>query len=70
LGVIGADPNVGASYTVYDTSTGQKLETLTDSQGLLDEGDYVGQTLQNVTVKDSLGSSVTLPVVVVKPHKY
>ena len=73
LGVNGEDPNVGATYTVYDTATGQKLETLTDSQGLFDGPDGPGfvssSPLQNVTVKDSLGSSVTVPVVVFIPGK-
>ena len=70
LAVVGADPNVGATYTVYNTSTGQELETLTDSQGLIGGGDYFGPVLQDVTVKDSLGSSVTVPVNVYIPRKY
>ena len=70
LGVNGEDPNVGATYTVYNTATGQKLETLTDSQGLIGGGDYFGPVLQDVTVKDSLGSSVTVPVNVYIPRKY
>ena len=73
LGVNGEDPNVGATYTVYNTATGQELETLTDSQGLFDGPDGPGfvssSPLQNVTVKDSLGSSVTVPVKVFIPGK-
>jgi len=71
LDVRGFDPNAGATYTVYVTSTGQEIATTTeDDNGQLSvSGDAVPDTYKGVTIKDSLGSSVSLPVKVVE-RKY
>jgi len=73
LNVEGWDVNAGATYTVYNTSTGTKIRTMTDRDGSLDGGGSgpAGSfpAPQNVTVKDSLGSSVTVPVTVLKPYR-
>jgi len=69
------DVNAGATYTVYNTSTGKEIGTMT---GLAYHGSWDGGASgpagsfpapQNVTVKDSLGSSVTVPVTVRKPYR-
>ena len=71
LGVNGVDPNEGATYTVYLTSTGQELGTMTDTNlGFLSWGGNGNPIPQNLTIKDSLGSSVTVPVVVEQQRKY
>ena len=73
LNVEGWDVNAGATYTVYATSTGTKIGTMTDRDGSLDGGGSgpAGNfpDPQNVTVKDSLGSSVSLPVILRPPYK-
>ena len=63
------DVNAGATYTVYATSTGTKIGTMTAyNDGLLDGGATGIPNPQNVTIKDSLGSSVSLPVILRKPY--
>ena len=63
------DVNAGATYTVYATSTGTKIGTMTAlNDGLLDGGAAGIPNPQNVTIKDSLGSSVSLPVILRKPY--
>jgi len=73
LNVEGWDVNAGATYTVYATSTGTKIGTMTDRDGSLDGGGSgpAGNfpDPQNVTVKDSLGSSVSMPVTLLKPYR-
>jgi hypothetical protein len=80
LQVSGFDVNVSATYTVYATSTGAKLGTLGEvnsGDGLPFNGD--GGLIanihlsplsvpQHITVKDTLGGSVTVPVTIVKPY--
>lgn len=68
--VNGYDVTYGATYTVYVTATGAKLGTITnrapDNGG---DGSFVGSFRTstnfptNLTVTDSLGSSVSIPVV-------
>jgi Putative Ig domain len=65
------DVNAGATYTVYATSTGKEIGTMT---GLAYHGSWDGGASgianpQNVTIKDSLGSSVSLPVTLLKPYR-
>jgi Putative Ig domain len=74
LQVSGFDVNVGATYTVYATSTGAKLGTLGevnsgdgqpfDGDGKLFSNFQVSplNLPQQITVTDSFGSSVTVPV--------
>ena len=83
LQVAGFDVNVGATYTIYNAQTGKKLGTLGevnsgdgepfDGDGRLVSGIGItslnGPIPEKVTVTDSLGSSVTVPVVRVKPYK-
>ena len=80
LRVSGFDVNISATYTVYATSTGAKLGTLGEvnsGDGQPFDGD--GGLFANIhlspssvpaqiTVKDSLGGSVTVPVTFVKPY--
>jgi len=80
--VSGFDVNIGATYAVYNTSTGAEIGPLSEDNsgdGAPFPGDG-GMTLsthtisppptsQQFTVKDSLGSSVTVPVVRVAPYK-
>ena len=71
LNVEAWDANAGATYTVYATSTGKKIGTMT---GLAYHGSWDGGAAgipnpQNVTIKDSLGSSVSVPVTVRKPYR-
>jgi hypothetical protein len=80
LQVGGFDVNVGASYTVYATSTGAKIGTLGevnsgDGQPFDGDGKLVSNfsmspsnVPQQITVKDSLGGSVTVPVTFVRPY--
>jgi len=69
LNVEAWDVNAGATYTVYATSTGAKIGTMTAlSDGLLDGGGRGIPNPQNVTIKDSLGSSVSLPVILRPPY--
>jgi len=65
------DVNAGATYTVYATSTGAKIGTMTALayHGLWSGGGTGIPDPQNVTIKDSLGSSVSVPVVLRKPYK-
>jgi len=64
------DVNAGATYTVYATSTGAKIGTMTAlNAGLLDGGGRGIPNPQNVTIKDSLGSSVSLPVILRPPYR-
>jgi hypothetical protein len=56
---------------VYATSTGKEIGTMT---GLAYHGSWDGGASgianpQNVTIKDSLGSSVSLPVTLLKPYR-
>jgi hypothetical protein len=70
LNVEAWDVNASATYTVYATSTGAKIGTMTaDNDGLLDGGGRGIPNPQNVTIKDSLGSSVNLPVILLKPYR-
>jgi hypothetical protein len=83
LNVGGFDVNVGATYTVYNATTGKKLMNLPEvNSGDGEPFDGDGRLLGNVqissltdpipekvTVRDSLGSSVTVPVVRVQPYK-
>lgn len=74
----GFDVNIGATYTAYNTATGAKIGTLQevnsgDGQPFDGDGKLVGTFRavpipQEVTVKDSLGASVTVPVVRVAPY--
>jgi Putative Ig domain len=78
LQVSGFDVNISATYTVYSTSTGAKLGTLGevnsgdgepfDGDGGLIGNIHMSSDPQEITVKDSLGSSVTVPVTFVKPY--
>ena len=70
LQVRGFDVNSGATYTVYVTATGAELETITertpDNGG---DGSFNGEFRtntdpKNLTVRDSLGGSATIPVTV------
>jgi len=74
LFVAAYDPNIGATYTVYLTSTGQELGTMIDNNGgyplsLGFSFDARPDVSAGVTIKDSLGSSVTVPVTVIE-RKY
>jgi putative Ig domain-containing protein len=81
LAVGGFDVNVGATYTVYSAATGAKLGTLGevnsgdgepfDGDGRLSSSFPISPPplSEKVTVTDSLGGSVTVPVVRVKPYK-
>jgi Putative Ig domain len=78
LRVSGFDVNISATYTVYLTATGAKLGTLGevnsgdgqpfDGDGGLIANIHVSTPPQEITVKDSLGGSVTMPVTFVKPY--
>jgi hypothetical protein len=78
LRVSGFDVNISATYTVYATSTGAKLGTLAevnsgDGAPFDGDGGLIGSfsmsaSPQQITVKDSLGRSVTVPVILVKPY--
>jgi putative Ig domain-containing protein len=81
LRVSGFDVNVGATYTVYNTSTGAEIGTLREDNSGNPGAPFPGDggmvlnthispppTSQQVTIKDSLGSSVTVPVVRVAPY--
>jgi hypothetical protein len=78
LQVAGFDVNISATYTVYSTSTGAKLGTLGEvnsgdgepfnGDGRLFSNIHVSTIPENVTVRDSLGGSVTVPVIFVKPY--
>jgi hypothetical protein len=78
LQVAAFDVNIGAAYTVYNTSTGAKIGTLGevnsgdgqtfDGDGKLLSNFTMSQAPQQVTIKDSLGSSVTVPVTIVRPY--
>jgi len=63
------DVNAGATYTMYVTATGKEIGTMTEVGG-----EHVGTATipnpQNVTIKDSLGSSVSIPVTLRVSHKY
>jgi hypothetical protein len=70
LQVGGFDANNGATYTVYVTATGRELGTITESTpdngGV---GTFIARysesvDLNNLTVKDSLGGSASIPVTV------
>jgi hypothetical protein len=71
LSVTGFDVNNGATYSIYVTATGALLRTFSE-QNPYNGGDgsfrqnFLEQTdlYQNLTVKDSLGASVTVPVAV------
>ena len=74
LQVTGFDVNYGATYSIYVTSTGALVGTFT-GKSPYNGGDgsfrqnYQEQTdLNNLTVKDSLGQTVTIPVTVVRPY--
>ena len=80
--VEGFDVNVGATYTVYNTATGAELGTLRevnsgDGQPFDGDGKLVSDfhsrgansIPQEVTVRDSLGSAVTVTVVRVAPYR-
>ena len=83
LQVAGFDVNVGATYTVYNATTGKKLMTLPEVNsgdgepfdgdgrllGNLQISSLTGPIPEKVTVRDSLGSAVTVPVVRVAPYK-
>lgn len=81
LRVDGFDVNVGATYTVYNTSTGAEIGPLREDSEGNPGAPFPGDggmslfthispppTSQQVTIKDSLGSSVTVPVVRVAPY--
>jgi Putative Ig domain len=83
LQVAAFDVNVGASYTFSNTATGKKLGTLAEvnsGDGEPSDGDgrlvgnvrissLTGPVPEKVTVTDSLGSVVTVPVVRVAPYR-
>jgi hypothetical protein len=70
LRINGYDANYGASYTVYVTATGAEVGTITrrtpDNGGDDNFTASFPETtdLNNITVKDSLGGSVSIPVVI------
>lgn len=77
LEVSGFDVNISATCTIYNTSTGAEIGTLSDDNsgdgatfpgdgGMLTHIDPL-PTPQQITIKDSLGSSVTVPVVRLPP---
>jgi hypothetical protein len=74
LQVTGFDVNYGATYSVYVTSTGALVGTFTGKppynggDGSIRENFLEQTDLNNLTVKDSLGSTVTIPVSVVRPY--
>ena len=65
----GFDVNAGATYTWTVTATGQVLGTFTErpadngGDGSFRVTHYMNVPPSSVTVSDSLGSSVTVPVV-------
>jgi hypothetical protein len=75
LEVLGFDVNVGATYTVYSGASGAEIGTLKqensgDGEPFDGSGPLFskfGSFSETITVKDSLGSSVTVPVTRVKP---
>jgi hypothetical protein len=74
LQVTGFDVNYSATYSVYVTSTGALVGTFTGKppynggDGSIREAFLEQTDLNNLTVKDSLGSTVTIPVAVVRPY--
>jgi hypothetical protein len=70
LQVAGFDVNNGATYTVYVTSTGAELGTITErtpyngGDGTFVRNFSESTDLNNLTVTDSLGGSATIPVTV------
>lgn len=70
LQVRGFDVNNGATYTVYVTATGIELGTITErTPNNGGDGSFIRNfsenvDLNNLTVKDSLGGSATIPVTV------
>ena len=70
LQVRGFDVNNGATYTVYVTGTGVELGTITErTPNNGGDGSFIRNfsenvDLNNLTVKDSLGGSATIPVTV------
>jgi hypothetical protein len=82
LQVAAFDVNVGAAYAIYNAKTGKNLGTLAEvksGDGEPFEGDgrllgnvqissLTGPIPEDVTVTDSLGSSVTVPVRRVAPY--
>jgi hypothetical protein len=74
LQVSGFDVNYGATYSIYVTSTGALVGTFTGKapynggDGTFRQNYQEERDLNNLTVKDSLGQTVTIPVTVVKPY--
>ena len=78
LQVAGFDVNVGATYTVYNAAPPHKeigtLQEINSGDGQPFDGDghlftnfhYPPPMPQKITIKDSLGSSVTIPVMLVQ----
>ena len=73
LQVTGYDVNAGATYTVYVTSTGKQIGPLLESTAwndgsltanLAGPGFFTVTNPGSITVKDSVGGSVTIPVTV------
>lgn len=63
------DANAGAIYTMYVTSTGKEIGTMTEVGGMHVGSATISPDPQNVTIKDSLGSSVSLPVTLRVVHR-
>jgi hypothetical protein len=74
LQVRGFDVNNGATYTVYVTSTGAELGTFTErTPNNGGDGSFIrnfseNTDLNNLTVRDSLGGTATIPVTVNKKY--
>jgi len=64
------DANAGATYTMYVTSTGEEIGTMAEVGGMHVGTATISPDPQNVTIKDNLGSSVSLPVTLRVVHKY
>lgn len=64
------DANAGATYTMYVTSTGKEIGTMTEVGGMHVGSVTISPDPQNVTIKDSLGGSVSVPVTLRVVHKY